>query len=144
MTRTILGLDIGGANLKAARLAPPDVHCCTRPFALWRDPAGLPTALADLVSLFSPVDELAVTMTGELCDCFATKREGVRHILAAVASAAGARPVGVWTTEGPFLDLRAAQDAPPLHLAASNWLALAQWAGRHVPEGAGLLLDVGS
>src|SRR5438067_10660318 len=144
MTRTTLGLDIGGANLKAARLAPPGLDCRTRPFALWRDPAGLPAVLADLVALFSPVDELAVTMTGELCDCFATRREGVRHILAAVASVAGACPVGVWTTEGCFLDLRAAQDAPPLHVAASNWLALAEWAGRHVLEGAGLLLDVGS
>src|SRR4051812_9901718 len=97
---TILGLDVGGANLKAARLASPDVDCLTQPFALWRNPSGLGAALLDLVRFFSPVDELAVTMTGELCDCFATRREGVRHILASIASVAGGRPVRVWTTEG--------------------------------------------
>ena len=32
-------------------------------------------------------DRLAVTMTGELCDCFRTKAEGVLHILAAVDAA---------------------------------------------------------
>jgi hypothetical protein len=83
-------------------------------------------------------------MTGELCDCFASKREGVLHILDAVCRVAGSRPVHVWTTEGRFLDADEARSAPPLRIAASNWLALASWAGRLTPEGSALLLDIGS
>ena len=56
------------------------------PFALWKQPDKLPAALAELVAQFPDADELAVTMTGELCDCFETKREGVNAIINAVPS----------------------------------------------------------
>ena len=72
-----LGLDIGGANLKAANL---DGWAKSVPFALWRDPNGLVSALQDLIAAAPPADQLAITMTGELCDCFQTNAEGVRHI----------------------------------------------------------------
>src|SRR5712671_2460789 len=98
MKRSILGLDIGGANLKAAWLHGREVVCLTRPFALWRDPAGLSAALATLLEQLPPADEVAITMTGELCDCFTSKREGVLHILDAAARVAGRRPLHVWTT----------------------------------------------
>lgn len=143
-TRSVLGLDIGGANLKAVSVRGQEVTSLTRPFALWRDPAGLAGALRSLLQQLPSADELAVTMTGELCDCFATKREGVRHILDAAAHVAGERPLHIWTTAGHFLDLDGARAAPPLLIAASNWLAEATWAGRLVPEGPALLVDVGS
>jgi probable H4MPT-linked C1 transfer pathway protein len=136
----VLGLDIGGANLKAAHTH--DV-ARLRPFALWKDPAGLPDALGDLLRGWPPFDRLAVTMTGELCDCFESKRQGVHAILDAVRSAAGPVPFRVWSTEGHFLDPAAAR-AAPLRVAAANWLALATWAGHQAPAGPALLLDVGS
>jgi probable H4MPT-linked C1 transfer pathway protein len=144
MTGTVLGLDIGGANLKAAALRGGEFLCQTQSFALWRNPDGLTAALRALLQKLPAADRLAITMTGELCDCFASKREGVLHILDAVTSAAEGRPVHVWTTESSFLDVNAARSAPPLLIAASNWLALATWAGRLVPKGSALLVDVGS
>ncbi|HSG72948.1 MAG TPA: hypothetical protein VLA12_21220, partial [Planctomycetaceae bacterium] len=75
---SVIGLDIGGANLK---LAHSDGICLTRPFPLWKQPDLLPDALGQLLQELPPADTLAVTMTGELADCFTTKREGVRHIL---------------------------------------------------------------
>lgn len=137
MGNTILGLDIGGANLKAATA---DGRAASVPFALWKNPAGLPAALAALVARFPDAAALAVTMTGELCDCFETKRQGVTAILDAVA--AGGRSVKAWTTDGAFVEVAAAR-ADPLKVAAANWLALATFAGRFAPD-AGLLLDVGS
>jgi probable H4MPT-linked C1 transfer pathway protein len=83
-------------------------------------------------------------MTGELCDCFASKREGVFHILDAVERIAENRPIRVWCCDGVFRDLAAARAAQTLLIAASNWLALASWAGRLVAEGPALLVDVGS
>jgi probable H4MPT-linked C1 transfer pathway protein len=136
----ILGLDVGGANLKAAHSAG---SARTIPFALWRDPGGLPAALARLVEALPPAEGLAVTMTGELCDCFASKREGVGAILDAVEGVAGGRAVRVFDVQGRFVDLAGAR-AEPLRVAASNWLALATFAGRFACEGAAILIDVGS
>src|SRR5438093_615017 len=72
MTRPVLGLDVGGANLKAAHSGG---GARSRPFALWKSPAGLADALRPLLRDWPPYELLALTMTGELCDCFATTRE---------------------------------------------------------------------
>src|SRR5438094_2423878 len=100
MPPTILGLDVGGANLKAATA---DRRAVSVPFALWKQPDKLPAALAELVAQFPEAEELAVTMTGELCDCFETKRQGVDAILRAVSNASRSRPMHVWSTDGAFV-----------------------------------------
>jgi probable H4MPT-linked C1 transfer pathway protein len=145
VTGAILGLDVGGANLKAALddgTSPP--AALSVPFPLWQRPAELPEQLRVLVARpGSRVDRLAVTMTGELCDCYESKRQGVAAILAAVQSAAGGRPVRVWSNDGRLVSLEEAR-ARPLQVAAANWLALATFAGRQAGPGPALLLDVGS
>jgi (4-(4-[2-(gamma-L-glutamylamino)ethyl]phenoxymethyl)furan-2-yl)methanamine synthase len=140
MPRSTLGLDIGGANLKAAHSGGAVRN---QPFDLWRDPAGLPSALRNLLGELPAADLLAVTMTGELCDCFESKRQGVHAILDAVQAFAGAVPVRVWQTDGRLVEVAAAR-AVPLRTAAANWLALATFAGRYVPSGPALLIDIGS
>jgi len=139
-TPIVLGLDIGGANLKAATT---DKRAVSVPFPLWKQPDKLPAALADLVAQFPDSEELAVTMTGELCDCFETKRDGVNAIIAAVRSASGNRRIRVWSTDGVFLDTETAA-SNHLKVAAANWHALATVAGRLAPHHGGLLLDIGS
>jgi probable H4MPT-linked C1 transfer pathway protein len=136
----VLGLDIGGANLKAAHT---NGQACSRPYELWKNPSGLTDALASLMREMPAHDLLAVTMTGELCDCFETKRQGVTAILDAVQRAAGNVRVRVWNNQGRFADLDAAR-ADPLPIAAANWLALATFAGRLAPRGPALLVDIGS
>jgi probable H4MPT-linked C1 transfer pathway protein len=140
MSDIVLGLDIGGANLKAAT---PDRRARSVPFPLWKQPDALPQALAALVAQFPDATELAVTMTGELCDCFETKREGVAAIINAVRFASAARRVRVWSTDGTFLDSEQAK-ANHLKVAAANWHALATFAGRFAPTGGALILDIGS
>src|SRR6478735_8037642 len=108
-TPTILGLDIGGANLKAAT---SDKRAISVPFALWKQPDKLPAALAELVARFPDVEELAVTMTGELCDCYETKRDGVNAIIAAVRFASSGRRIRVWSTDGVFVNDNAAKLQP--------------------------------
>src|SRR4026209_2368437 len=106
-----LGLDIGGANLKAA-----DGRTWARsvPFPLWKDPAGLPAALSALFHSAPNSSGIAVTMTGELCDCFVTKVEGVRHILSAVVSAAEGRDVLVYLVDSRFASPAEARNVPYL------------------------------
>jgi probable H4MPT-linked C1 transfer pathway protein len=140
MSGAVLGLDIGGANLKAAHT---DGTAKTRPFALWKEPAALAGRLRSLCRELPAFDQLAVTMTGELCDCFATRREGVRHILDAVATVVPREIVRVYRTDGRFADWDEAH-AEPLSAEAANWLVLSAFAGRYAPTGSALLADVGS
>jgi (4-(4-[2-(gamma-L-glutamylamino)ethyl]phenoxymethyl)furan-2-yl)methanamine synthase len=88
-------------------------------------------------------DRVAVTMTAELCDCFATKREGVLAILDAIEAGLDGAPVQVWTLEGRLHPIEHVREHPRL-AAAANWLALATVAARLAGPGAGFLVDVGS
>jgi probable H4MPT-linked C1 transfer pathway protein len=89
-----------------------------------------------------PHRQIAATMTAELADCFVTKADGVHAIVDALAIASGGRDVLVYTTAGEFLAPDAAKQRP-LAAAASNWHALAAFAGRYASRTA-LLIDVGS
>ncbi len=136
----VIGLDIGGANLKASNV---DGRSVTIEFAIWKTPDRLREQLRDLIASFQNADVFAVTMTAELADCFATKAEGVDFILSAVEEVAGERPVFVWQTGAEFVSPEAAREIP-LMVAAANWHALATFAGRLVPNGTALLIDIGT
>lgn len=137
----ILGLDIGGANIKAATA---DGCCRQIPFAMWRHSLQLSETLKSLADgpLAEP-DLVALTMTAELADCFETKEQGVRFVIEAVQAAFPACPIRVWLTTGEFAETTDALELPTL-VAAANWHVLATWAGRAVPHGPALLIDVGS
>ncbi|HUQ71969.1 MAG TPA: hydantoinase/oxoprolinase family protein [Planctomycetaceae bacterium] len=137
---TVLGLDIGGANIKAGTT---DGRTRSVPFPLWKHPERLAAMLAELVAVFGDCDTVAVTMTGELADCFTTKAEGVQHIASAVAQAAGLRRTRFWTTDGRFIAL---QDVGQhtIAVAAANWHALATWVGQRAATGSALLIDIGT
>ncbi|MBR9800327.1 H4MPT-linked C1 transfer pathway protein [bacterium] len=136
-----VGLDIGGANLKFANRSG---LACTIAFPLWQQPELLAEELKRQLVQFAPYSKLAVTMTGELADCYATKEQGVNHILTAVEDAAGTVPVDVWQTAGEFVDSQTARECWEL-TAAANWHALATWAARSTGKHeTGLLIDAGS
>ena len=143
----IIGWDIGGVHLKAASLEfvdgrPVEARARLRYFEMWREREALPEALRRLrLELGGGRAGHALTMTGELADCFASKAEGVRAILSAAAAAFGDEPLSVWGLDGEFASTLEAGEQP-LQYAASNWLATAEVAAREA--GDGLLLDVGS
>lgn len=136
----VIGLDIGGANLKAADVLKRSV---SRSFPVWRTPEKLAEKLREMLDEFAAPDRIAVTMTAELADCFRTKHEGVDRILAAVEAAAQNVPISVWQTGAEFVTPEVAREIPLL-VAAANWHALATWLGRIAPDGNALLIDVGS
>ena len=141
--RSVLGLDIGGANLKAAHTSGAAM---TVPFALWKQPELLTDKLGQLFRQMPANDMVAVTMTGELCDCYANRKEGVHRILDAVEGAScGLRPL-VWQTTGKFTDIPGAR-ARWEKTASANWLATAEFARRYSNSRGNayaLLLDMGS
>jgi probable H4MPT-linked C1 transfer pathway protein len=139
-SKVILALDVGGANLKASDGA---AYHASRYFPLWRNPQGLAEALRALIAEAPPSRTIVATMTGELADCFATKREGVAAIVEAVVAAADGREVQIYLTDGTFA---LPEDAKRRHLeaAASNWHATASLVARQIVPSAGVLVDVGS
>ncbi len=133
----VLGLDVGGANIKAA---DGRGWAASWPFALWRHPDELPARLSAILTKSGPCDAVALTMTGELADCFRTKAEGVLAIVQATQAAAAGRAVWVYQTDGQFHPPHA---VTTWRAAASNWHALAAYACRWL-AGPGLLVDMGS
>lgn len=140
----IVAFDIGGANLKAADGAG---WTASEPFALWQRRGELPGALARIAAPRRP-RRLVATMTGEIADCYSSRREGVADMVAAVNAAArdiGADPAatGIYLVDGSVVPPAEAV-ARPLAAAAANWHAVARLAGTAAPAGRAFLVDVGS
>lgn len=135
-----LAFDVGGANLK---IADGRGFGRSLAFPLWRTPDELAPALTQLLCEAPPADSLAATMTGELADCFETKADGVRRIVAALETVASGRPLSIYRTDGTLVDANVARQTPEL-VAAANWHVLARFAARFADCPESLLLDIGS
>jgi probable H4MPT-linked C1 transfer pathway protein len=143
-----LGLDVGGANLKVANA---DGAGLSSYFPMWSHHERLSQHLVELIRRFcqsthGEYGRLALTMTGEMADCFATRREGVQAILKHVCQAAATWQVDVYSVDGSWLSPQAAMQ-DPWRVAASNWHALASWLvigpGATLPN-LRLIVDIGS
>jgi (4-(4-[2-(gamma-L-glutamylamino)ethyl]phenoxymethyl)furan-2-yl)methanamine synthase len=134
----LIALDIGGANIKAADGLG---WTKTEAFAMWRDWQRLVAALTGFIT--DAPRRVVATMTGEIADCFPSRRAGVEHIVAALTSAAGTASVGIYTTAGRIVSPEEAI-RDPLTVAASNWHAVARLAASLAPTGRTLLVDIGS
>lgn len=125
----ILGLDIGGANTKAA--SSDGVFAESVYLPLWKH-----APLEEVLSRFAAhrPEAVAVVITGELADCFSCKREGISALTGAVRKAFSC-PVYFWGADGfSWTD--------PMELAAANWAASASLLAREV--GDCLFVDMGS
>ena len=139
----VLGWDIGGANLKAAFVggAGSEPSVLERPFPLWRESHRLAEALVEMASRLGAPRAMAITMTAELADCFATKRDGVAFVLDAFRSAFPALQPSVYGVDGRFHSVDEAR-ARTLQVAAANWRASAELVARSFPDA--IFLDAGS
>ena len=147
MKPPILGWDVGGANIKAVRIQRDDqaeLEVIERPFPLWREPHRLSAVLVEMANSMGDADfvgDMAITMTAELADCFATKREGVVFVLDAFRTAFPRIEPRVYGVDGRFRSGESAR-ADPYQVAASNWMATATLVSREFPDV--IFIDVGS
>lgn len=137
----VIGWDLGGAHVKAARLdaAGRVQRVVQLPCPLWRGLAELEQALDAAVAALGPAATHAVTMTGEMVDLFATREEGVVCLVAAMR----ARFTGLrfYAGDAGFMTEDAAASAG-LRLASANWMASAALVAARIPDA--LLVDIGS
>jgi probable H4MPT-linked C1 transfer pathway protein len=146
---SIVGWDIGGANVKAAWLTREGNHTqavrvATQPFEIWRDKDRLPEVLQTVLDEIDPGSSpqaMAVTMTAELADIFTTKREGVLFVLESVLARFPNCPSYALNLSGDFVSLALAKERP-LDFASANWLATAKWIASLNRDC--LVIDVGS
>ena len=123
----MIGIDVGGANLKVVDDAGVHIHYCP----LWEG-APLPSLLREYKK--PGQDSAAVVMSGELADCFLDKMQGIAFI---VKSVCGVFP------DARFYGTDAAFHRDPVpQLAAANWLASADFLRERYMDA--VLLDVGS
>ncbi len=135
-----IGLDVGGANIKAAHIAGP---ARSVPFEVWKRPDELSLAVASVAATLPASSAAALTMTAELCDCYPTRRVGVIAVLDAVENALPAHSLVVWGVDRAFHPAEEIRDQPML-AAAANWLAMAELAARLVPFEPAILIDIGT
>jgi probable H4MPT-linked C1 transfer pathway protein len=143
----VLGLDIGGANTKAACVQTlentiREVQVFTKYFPVWKNPEKLVEILQKLgEAAGGNFDGIGVTMTAELSDVYKTKRVGVEHILGCVKKVFSEVPIYVLTSDITLKTLKEAL-ASPLQVAAANWAATG-WLVAQYFENC-IVLDVGS
>ena len=138
----VIGWDIGGAHLKAARVKDGRVEAVAQAATpLWLGLDCLEGAFDALRAQLGDARHHAITMTGELCDAFPSRREGVaglaaiaaRHLAPAASSLYGGR-VG-------FIELgEAASHAADI--ASANWHASAALVAAKLRDA--LFIDIGS
>lgn len=137
----VAGYDIGGAHLKVAvakdgrLLRVAQIRC-----QLWKGLDRLEEAFDEAAGIASGASIHACTMTGELSDVFADRREGVLTLLQRIEArlGAGAR---VWAGPHGLVDLASARSAPTF-VASTNYLASAAFVAGRLQQA--LLVDMGS
>ena len=136
-----LGLDVGGANTKAVLLKDGEVQKhWFKYLPLWKDKKALDYFLNVLAKSARP-NVVGATLTGELCDVFSSRREGVVEIVEAVCNAFGDEICLFMSLDGTLL-ARDQSLTSLQKLAAANWVASTLVVGKKYPNC--LFIDVGS
>lgn len=135
-----LGIDVGGANLK---VADGSDFAVSRHFPLWTNPNGLTAELNSLLAAAPDFDQVAVTMTGELADCYETRQQGVEAIITAVGEVTAGKTVRFYLADGRWVSADEARKDWQL-AGSSNWHALASYVARFLRHDSGMLIDIGS
>ncbi|GJD85010.1 hypothetical protein HPGCJGGD_2896 [Methylobacterium haplocladii] len=136
-----IGWDLGGVHVKAALVEGGRVREAVQaPCKLWRGIPALDETFSGLPVWARGEADHAVTMTGELTDCFKDRADGVAQLAAWAAANLKGR-VRIYAGRSGFV----APEAAEVHgadIASANWHATAALVGRHVPNA--LLVDIGS
>jgi (4-(4-[2-(gamma-L-glutamylamino)ethyl]phenoxymethyl)furan-2-yl)methanamine synthase len=138
----VIGWDIGGAHLKAARVRDGRVEAAVQAATpLWLGLESLEGAFDALHAQLGDADHHAITMTGELSDAFPSRREGVAGLAAIAASHLVSATSSLYAGRAGFVELgEAASHAADI--ASANWHASAALAALKLRDA--LFIDIGS
>lgn len=142
-TDAIVGWDIGGAHLKAARVAGDAriERAIQLPCRLWLGMDQLRAAIDRALGELGTAADHAITMTGELADLFVSRAAGVAGILATMAECLPGRRLHIYAGDAGFVDTHAAL-GKHMKVASANWRATAELVATRIPDA--IALDIGS
>ncbi len=147
--RIFVGWDIGGAHLKYACADSTgrvlDVQ--QLPCPLWLGIEELAHLLKAILSEQPQLNKAshAITMTGELADCFSSRQQGVESIINCFQRAIGTADFHVFAGKSGLLSAQNISGQEK-NIASSNWLVTANYCASQICEDSnrGLLIDIGS
>lgn len=139
----VIGWDVGGAHLKAARLDSTGrvTQAVQLPCPLWQGLEHLHTAMEELRRRLGHAPLHAVTMTGEMVDLFSDRAEGVSRLVDAIEALLEGGVIRYYAGALGFLDATAAK-REPASVASANWLASAAFVASR--QSTALFIDIGS
>lgn len=143
MREAVIGWDIGGAHLKAARLdaAGSVERVLQLACPLWQGMNHLHRTLDQALHELGPAVLHAVTMTGEMVDLFPSREAGVRQLVTTMVAKLPAGSLRFYTGTDGFLAAGETLNAEK-KIASANWMATAALVAARVDPA--LLIDVGS
>lgn len=143
-TDAVLGWDVGGAHLKAARLDGDGQvsRVWQQACPLWRGLEHLDGAIDSvLADMDEPACRHGVTMTGEMTDLFADRADGVHTLVDTLCRRLGAEKVRFYAGADGWLNAGSAR-LRTRRVASANWHATAAMVAARLGEA--LLVDIGS
>ena len=118
-----MGWDVGGAHLKATRAENGVITRAVQIASpLWHGLETLERAFFEAETSLGQASLNAVTMTGELCDAFTTRAEGVTKLAAAMSRLLALRRVVFYAGRSGFVDVREIPGRA-VEIASANWHA---------------------
>jgi probable H4MPT-linked C1 transfer pathway protein len=137
----VIGWDIGGAHLKAARVKHGRVEAVVQAATpLWLGLGSLEEGFNVLGAQLGRADHHVLTMTGELCDAFPSRREGVAGLAAIAANHLTPAP-RLYAGRAGFVELGEALSRAG-DIASANWHASAAVVAPRLRDA--LFIDIGS
>jgi probable H4MPT-linked C1 transfer pathway protein len=137
----VIGWDVGGAHLKAARVNCGRVEAVVQAATpLWLGLGSLAEGFNVLGAQLGRADHHVLTMTGELCDAFPSRREGVAGLAAIAANHLAPAP-RLYAGRAGFVELGEALSHAG-DIASANWHASAAVVALKLRDA--LLIDIGS
>ncbi len=151
----ILGLDIGGANTKAALIEFSNskiIHSFSfiEYFPFWEKNLNqIPEMFKKIIEkliiknkfTIDNVNFISITITAELSDAFQTKREGILTIVNALEQIFEKEKLFFINNKNEFSSFDEVK-SDPISVAAANWVSTSLFLGKFVPKC--ILIDAGS
>ena len=136
-----LGWDIGGAHIKLSTIKPNSFSFNIYKCNLWKSTDLLKKILHSVCRKYKRGFNIinVITMSGEMCDIFDSRNQGVKHILEIFKNIN--KENYVFSTKKPFF-FKLSKKINPESISSANWFATAKFLETKVNNA--IAVDVGS
>ena len=138
----IIGWDIGGAHIKAAKIDFKKKTSKTEQIysPIWKNVNNLKKSIKLIKKKLGKTNYHAITMTAELSDIFPDRKKGVNHVVNLSSKILGEKNIFFYSKKSFLIKKLAIKK--PFELNSMNWHATASFVSNFFPNC--ILVDIGS